>query len=574
MAVTPGTVIRVNGPIVEVAAEAPLMGELVEVGAARLPGEVIAISGDRATVQVYEYTGGIGPGEPVQPTGRPLSAPLGPGLIGGVFDGMLRRLNGAADLLDPGAARITLDGDARWRFTPAVAEGDEVAPGALLGTIPETVGIEFRALVPAGASGRVEWIAPAGPLGPEDAVAAIAGRELRLAHAWPVRRPRPVAGRLPAAAPLVTGQRVLDLFFPIARGSSAAIPGGFGTGKTVLLQQIAKWCDADVIVYVGCGERGNEMADVLEEFTALTDPRTGQPLLDRTVLIANTSNMPVLAREASIHTGATVAELYRDMGYDVVLVADSTSRWAEALREVSSRTGELPAEEGYPAGLASALASFYERAGRVRTLGGREGSITILGAVSPPGGDMTEPVSAHTRRFVRCIWSLDPGLAYARHYPAVSWDDSSSRDVAAVAGWHANMGRGDYAERRGAALRLLADSARLESMAELVGAASLPEAERLTMRTAGLLRRAVLQQSSLSPNDAHCSLEKQAALLDLVLGLHDESAALLERGVAISRLDQVDLTAAVRARDETPADGADAVHRLAADLRARLEDVA
>ena len=574
MALTPGTVVRVNGPIVEAAIEAPLMGELVEVGAARLPGEVIAISGGRATVQVYEYTGGITPGEPVQPTGRPLSAQLGPGLIGGVFDGMLRRLTGAADLLVPGAARATLDGDARWRFTPAVAAGDTVTAGALLGTIPETAGIEFRALAPAGADGPVEWIAPAGPLRGEDAVARIAGREVMLAQAWPVRRPRPVAERLTAAAPLVTGQRVLDLFFPIARGSSAAIPGGFGTGKTVLLQQIAKWCDADVIVYVGCGERGNEMADVLEEFAALTDPRTGQSLLDRTILIANTSNMPVLAREASIHTGATVAELYRDMGYDVVLVADSTSRWAEALREVSSRTGELPAEEGYPAGLASALAAFYERAGRVRTLGGAEGSITILGAVSPPGGDMTEPVSAHTRRFVRCTWSLDPDLAYARHYPAVSWDDSASRDVAAVAGWQAQRGRRDWADRRGTALRLLADSARLESMAELVGAASLPEAERLTISTAGLLRRAVLQQSSLSPNDAHCGLEKQAALLDLVLGIHEASTARLEHGVALSRLEQVDLTAAVRARDDTPPDAADAVNRLAADLRARLEAVA
>ena len=525
---TPGTVIRVNGPIVEAAAEAPLMGELVEVGASRLPGEVIAISGDRATIQVYEYTGGIAPGEPVQPTGRPLSAQLGPGLVGGVFDGMLRRLTGAADLLEPGSARATLDGDARWPFTPAVATGAEVAPGALLGTIPETAGIEFRALVPAGAGGVLDWIAPAGLLGPEDAVARIGDRPLMLAQAWPVRRPRPAAERLPATAPLVTGQRVLDLFYPVARGSSAAIPGGFGTGKTVLLQQIAKWCDADVIVYVGCGERGNEMADVLEEFAALTDPRTGQALLDRTVLIANTSNMPVLAREASIYTGATVAELYRDMGYHVVLVADSTSRWAEALREVSSRTGELPAEEGYPAGLASALAAFYERAGRVRTLGGAEGSITILGAVSPAGGDMTEPVSAHTRRFVRCTWSLDAGLAYARHYPAVSWNDSASRDVAVAAAWHAQQGRGGWPERRASALRLLADAARLESMAELVGAATLPELERQTIRTADLLRRGVLQQSSLSPSDAYCSLEKQSALLDLVLGLHDECLALLE----------------------------------------------
>jgi V/A-type H+/Na+-transporting ATPase subunit A len=574
VAVSAGAVLRVNGPVVEVLAGEAVMGELVEVGDARLPGEVIAISGEVATVQVYEYTGGVAPGQPALATRRPLVAELGPGLIGGVFDGMLRRLNGGDDLLRPGAGRATLQSDARWHFTPTAKVGDAVSAGMVLGHVPETAGIEFRLLVPVGVSGTLEWIAPEGGAGALSAVARIAGSEVTLTQTWPVRRPRPVAERLPAVAPLVTGQRVLDLLFPIARGSSAAVPGGFGTGKTVLLQQIAKWCDADVIVYVGCGERGNEMADVLEEFAALTDPRTGQSLLDRTVLIANTSNMPVLAREASIHTGAAVAEYYRDMGHDVVIVADSTSRWAEALREVASRTGELPAEEGYPAGLASALAAFYERAGRVRTLAGSEGSITILGAVSPPGGDMTEPVSAHTRRFVRCAWSLDPDLAYARHYPAISWRDSSSRDVEAVAGRHAAEGAPDWPQRREQALRLLAEAGRLESMAELVGSASLPDRERLILRTARLLQDAVLQQSSLSENDTYCAPSKQEALLELVLGVHERCAGLLDRGVPFAALEQVDLSPIRRARDETPPAGADEVRAVGERVGGLLESIA
>jgi V/A-type H+-transporting ATPase subunit A len=342
----------------------------------------------------------------------------------------------------------------------------------------------------------------------------------------------------------------------------------------VLLQQIAKWCDATVIVYVGCGERGNEMADVLEELSTLIDPRTGQSLLDRTVLIANTSNMPVLAREASIYTGATVAEFYRDMGYDVVLVADSTSRWAEALREVASRTGELPAEEGYPAGLAPALAAFYERAGRARTLGGRDASVTILGAVSPPGGDMTEPVSSHTRRFVRCTWSLDPDLAYARHYPAVRWQDSSSRDVEPVASWRRLHGDPDWARRRDDALRILAEADRLEAIAELVGGATLPDAEQLVLSTSELLRRGVLQQNSLSDNDTYCDVSKQKALLELVLAVHAECRRLLERGVPFSRIAEVDLSAVVRVRDVAPPDGAEEVRDVATRVVGLLSDLA
>jgi V/A-type H+-transporting ATPase subunit A len=562
-------VTRVNGPVVEVAGLEAAMLDFVEVGPLRLPGEVIALGTNAATVQVYEYTGGLRPGDPVSPSGLPLAAQLGPGLLGGVFDGMLRRLAGAEDVLPPGARADALPPDRRWPFTPAAGEGAQVAGGTLLGRLPEGA-LEHRVLVPPDLAGTLEWLAPAGDYSVGDRIAVVGGRELTLAHRWPVRRPRPYRRRLAADRPLVTGQRALDLFYPVACGSTAAMPGGFGTGKTVLLQQIAKWCDADVIVYVGCGERGNEMADVLQELGELDDPRTGGRLLDRTVLVANTSNMPVMAREASVHTGVTVAEYFRDMGYDAVLVADSTSRWAEALREVASRTGELPAEEGYPAGLASALASFYERAGKIETRAGAEGSVTILTAVSPPGGDMAEPVSAHTRRFTRCTWSLDRELAYARHYPAVSWRDSSSRDAEAVAAWHSLRGDWAWGERRGDALRILAECDRLESIAQLVGAASLPDPERVVLLTGRLLRESVLQQSSLSRYDAYCAPAKQSALLDLVLALHERFVELVEKGVPIDRIEEVDLSAAVRARDTAAPDDAAAVDGIRTALLATL----
>jgi len=569
-----GRVRRVNGPIVEAEELDAGMLDLVEVGPDGLPGEVIALDGSVATVQVYSYTGGIRPGDTVVSTHEPLQATLGPGLLGGVFDGMLRRLSEADSMLRPGARLPTLGRGRRWSFTSTVASGDAVGRGAVLGELPEGDAITFRALVPPGLDGEVEWIAPPGLYAVDEPIARIAGTEVTLASRWPVRRPRPARDRLRAGVPLVTGQRALDLFFPIARGSSAAVPGGFGTGKTVLLQQIAKWCDADVIVYVGCGERGNEMADVLEEIAELEDPRTGRSLLARTILVANTSNMPVLAREASIYTGVTLAEFYRDMGYDVVLIADSTSRWAEALREVASRTGELPAEEGYPAGLASALAAFYERAGRVRTLAGADASVTVLGAVSPPGGDMTEPVSAHTRRFVRCVWSLDPDLAYARHYPAVSWRDSSSRDAELVGDWYVANHLPSWLEKRERALRLLAEADHLESVAQLVGAGSLPAAEQVALRSGRLLRETVLQQSSLSPNDAYSAPAKQLALVSLALAVHDRCLELVEAGVPVTRIEEVDLSPATRARDATPADGAEAVKAIGETLLSQLGELA
>jgi V/A-type H+-transporting ATPase subunit A len=370
-----------------------------------------------------------------------------------------------------------------------------------------------------------------------------------------VRRARPFRARTAAGvAPLVTGQRGLDLFFPVGRGSSASVPGGFGTGKTVLLQQIAKWCDADVIVYVGCGERGNEMADVLDELRRLEDPRSGRPLLARTVLVANTSNMPVLAREASIHTGVTVAEFYRDMGYEALVIADSTSRWAEALRELASRSGALPAEEGYPADLASALAAFYERAGRVVTAGGRTGSVTVIGAVSPPGGDLTEPVTTHTQRFARSLWTLDRGLAYARHYPAVSWADSFSRDTEAVGAWHAGHGDPGWAQRRARISGLLAEADRLGALVELVGAAALPARERVVLLGGRLLREAVLQQSALSPIDAFSPAERTAALTGAVLDVVDDCQVLADRGVPAAVIEEQDFSPLLRAREE--ADGA------------------
>jgi V/A-type H+-transporting ATPase subunit A len=381
---------------------------------------------------------------------------------------------------------------------------------------------------------------------------------------WPIRLPRPAAARLDASAPLQTGQRVVDLFFPVAKGATAAVPGGFGTGKTMLLQQIVKWCDADVIVFVGCGERGNELADALADLRELRDPASGRELLARTVVIANTSNMPVMAREASIYTGMTVAEYYRDMGYDTVLLADSTSRWAEALREFSSRSGELPAEEGYPAGLASALAAFYERAGSVRTLGGGSGSVTVIGAVSPPGGDMTEPVTAHTERFVRCLWSLDRDLAYARHYPAVTWRRSFSRDAEAIGAWQALNGRSNWSRARARAIVLLADADRLESVVELVGLAGLPGRERMVLLAGRMLREAVLQQNALSANDAVCRPGKAAALLELVLAVHGACLEAIERGVPAAAVEEFDFSRVARLRDELGPDdraGVEAAHR-------------
>jgi V/A-type H+/Na+-transporting ATPase subunit A len=544
-----GKVRRVNGPVVDVVGLAGVaMFDVVAIGDAELAGEIVSIDGDVATAQVYEYDGGVAPGDPVRSRGEALSVTLGPGLLGRVFDGILRPLEEKDVWLTSGRADDTSAGVA-WHFTPDATVGEKVAPGALLGRVTEGESFEHRILVPPEVDGVLSWLSPEGDTSADQPIARIGAVDVSLSHRWPVRRPRPAFARDGEPRLLRTGQRVLDLLYPILRGSSASVPGGFGTGKTLLQQQIAKWCDAEVIVYVGCGERGNEMIDVLEDLARLRDPRTGGALRERTVCIANTSNMPVMAREASIYTGVAVAEYFRDMGYDVVVIADSTSRWAEALREFASRTNQLPAEEGYPATLGSALAAFYERAGNFTTLGGTRGSVTIIGAVSPPWGDLTEPVTAQTRRFVRCVWSLDRDLAYARHYPAVSWNESFSRDAERVGLMRSEVGDTAWAERRALALALLAESQRLESLVELVGAAALPDRQRITLRSAKLVREAVLQQDATSADDSNCGEAKQEALLEMVLAVHSALLERLEAGVDAQRLEQVDLARVSSARE-------------------------
>jgi len=567
-----GHVRRVSGSLVEVdALDNVGMLDLVEVGHLRLLGEVVSVRDTRATVEVHEYTGGLAVGAPARGLHHPLSARLGPGLLGGVFDGLLRPISNAPTFLRPG---VTISGDGRdWPFRAKVAVGDRVTSGEVLGTVEEGPAFEHRVLVPPDVAGPVDWIASEATYRLEDRIATVGGRDVELAQLWPVRRARPARRRLEHTLPLVTGQRVLDLLYPIARGSTAAVPGGFGTGKTILLQQIAKWCNADVIVYVGCGERGNEMADVLDDLSQLVDPRTGRPLSERTVLIANTSNMPVMAREASIYTGMTVAEYFRDMGLDAVVIADSTSRWAEAMREFSSRTGELPAEEGYPASLASALAAFYERAGRVETLGAGEGSVTVIASVSPPGGDFTEPVTAHTQRFVRCFWTLDRDLAYARHYPAISWHGSFSRDADLLARGRVERGDDRWPASRARALSLLAEADRLQSLAELVGASALPDRERIVLLGARLLREGVLQQSALSEHDAFCAPDKQAALLDMVLDVYDRFRELLARGVSAATIEEQDLSDLIRAHDTVGSDDATGIESIRSATLEQLEAV-
>ena len=539
---------RVSGPLVEVDRFAgAAMNDLVTLGDNASTAEVIAIGSDRVTVQAYEYTGGLGPGAEVRALRRPLSARLAPDLLGGVFDGLLRPLDRAPTWLVPGP--VDADMQRRWRFRPRAAVGDLLGPGQVVGVIADAAPLEYRVLVPVGSSGTVSWIAGECDCGITDSVATIDGDVVTVGRDWPVRVARPHRGRIGSSEPLRTGQRAVDLLYPVAKGGTVGVPGGFGTGKTMLLQQIAKWCDADVIVYVGCGERGNEMAEIVAELFELTDPRTGGHLMQRTCVIANTSNMPMMAREASIYTGVTVAEHFRDMGYHAVVIADSTSRWAEALREFASRLGTMPAEEGYPADLASALAAFYERAGTVTTLGGAKGSVTIIGAVSPPGGDLSEPVTAQTERFVRCRWTLDRDLAYARHYPAVSWSASFSHDVDAVAADHLADGDPQWAARRGRVVGLLAEADRLAALIELVGLDTLPPDQRMVVLGGRLLREAVLQQNGLSANDSHCSMAKSAVLTDAVLAVIDRCRELAASGVPAEQLEAVDFGPLVRMRE-------------------------
>ncbi|MBS1162848.1 MAG: Sodium-transporting two-sector ATPase [Burkholderiaceae bacterium] len=506
--------------------------EALAVGEAGLLGEVVQLNGDEIVAQVYEDTTGLRPGDPVTGTGAPLSVRLGPGLLGGIFDGLLRPLGGQADFrLTAGATRAAAR---RFPFEPRLGAGDELAPGAPFGVV--TGAREQPCLAPPGITGRVLSMVAAGEYGEDDTLCEVEdpqGRRhaLAMTHTWPVRTPRPCRERLPPNAPMITGQRIIDTLFPVARGGRAALPGGFGTGKTILQEALAKWCDADVIVYVGCGERGNEMAEVLDEFPGLEDPRTGRPLMERAVIIANTSNMPVAAREASIYTAITVAEYFRDQGQNVALMADSTSRWAEALREVSGRLGELPGEAGYPAYLSARLAGFYERSARVRTLGGQEGSVTVIGAVSPPAGDFSEPVTLHTKRFVRCFWALDAERARARFYPAIHPLTSYSEDANRVAPWWHAHGNSEWAKHRERLLILLEQQAKLERMARIVGKDALPAAQQVTLTCADLVNEGLLRQSSFSTVDRYCSPVRQAAMLRVIVHFVDRAERAVAEGI-------------------------------------------
>ncbi len=538
------TIYSINGPVVKVKnADDLKMQETVYVGNKRLIGEVISNSRGEVTIQVYESTTGLKTGEPIVRTGKPMSVTLAPGIIGNIFDGIERPLKALESISSPyietGCDVEKTDIEKKYSVKITVSEGDTVERGRIYATCPETSRIEYRA--PSPCSGKVVYAAPDGEYTVKDILVRVLTasgetEELSLTQEWPIRVPRPVGERLPLSKPLITGQRNVDTMFPIAKGGAAAIPGGFGTGKTMHQHQLAKWSDADIIVYIGCGERGNEMTQVLEEFSGLIDPKTGTPLSDRTVLIANTSNMPVAAREASIYTGITIAEYYRDMGYDVAIMADSTSRWAEALREISGRLEEMPAEEGYPAYLPSRLAEFYERGGYVRTLGGEEASITIIGAVSPQGSDFSEPVTQNTKRFVSCFWALDKSLAYARHYPAINWMTSYSEYIDPLSSWYNENVNANFMKYRGRILRLLNEEDQLMEIVKLIGADVLPDSQRLVIEISKVIRVGFLQQNAMHQIDTYMSIERQFKMMDIILYLYDEAQKIVARAVPISQL--------------------------------------
>ena len=536
----------INGPVVTIKGKTDLeMMEMVYVGKARLVGEVIRMNEKETTIQVYEETGGLKAGEPVESTGGPLSVTLGPGILRNIYDGIQRPLpaieKDMGSFIERGAHEPSLDEQAKWDVTVTVKAGDTLTPGQIYATCPETPAIQHRCMVPPTVSGTVTWVAANGSYTVNEPVVKLTdakGKEhtLTLCQKWPIRTPRPSAERMTSPRPLITGQRVIDTMFPLAKGGAAAIPGGFGTGKTMTQHQIAKWCDADIIIYVGCGERGNEMTQALQEFSELVDPRTGKSLMDRTVLIANTSNMPVAAREASIYTGITLAEYYRDMGYHAAMMADSTSRWAEALREISGRLEEMPADEGYPAYLPSRLAEFYERAGYVKTLNGAEGSVSVIGAVSPQGNDFSEPVTQNTKRFTRCFWALDKSLAYARHYPAINWNDSYSEYLGDLGGWYYDNVGHELMSCRERIANLLLQENNLMQIVKLIGSDVLPDDQKLTIEIARVIRVGFLQQNAFHAVDTYVPLEKQLKMMETILYLYDKCAALVAKQVPVSRL--------------------------------------
>jgi len=537
---TEGKIYRISGPVVIISGLNTRMYDVVKVGNEGLMGEVIGIEGDKSTVQVYEETSGIRPGEPVENTGMPLSVELGPGLLESIYDGIQRPLpvlkGTMGDFIKRGVFANGLSREKEWDFVPTVKKGDKVNGGDIIGTVQETQNIQHRVMVPPNVSGTVNEI-KAGKFKVDEVVCTLSeGKELTMMQKWPVRKPRPVGKKLMPNKPLVTGQRILDGLFPVAKGGTAAIPGPFGSGKTVTQQQLAKWSDTEIVVYIGCGERGNEMADVLNEFPELEDPKTGRPLMERTVLIANTSNMPVAAREASVYTGITIAEYYRDMGYDVSLMADSTSRWAEAMREISSRLEEMPGEEGYPAYLAARLSEFYERAGKVKALCGREGSITVIGAVSPPGGDFSEPVTQNTLRIVKVFWALDAKLAQRRHFPAINWLNSYSLYTKALGDWYSENVSPEWSKLRDDSMELLQKEAELQEIVQLVGSDALPEDQQLTLEIARMIREYFLQQNAYHDVDTYCPMDKQYKLLKAITEWGNRAQSALESGAPIEEI--------------------------------------
>ena len=576
-----GRIERINGSlVVSKFEEEPKMGDLIEVGNLKLMGEIVRLSEETAYIQCYEATSGLRPGEPVIDTGSPLIAELGPGLMGTIVDGIERSETKLWDLTGPFVSRGTniapLDREKKWNFKAKVKAGDRVVEGDVLGTVQETASFEHRIMVPPGQTGTIKSI-KSGDFTVVDVVGELetdsGAVDITMMQRWPVRRPRPIRERLPLNQPLLTGQRVIDTFFPCAKGGAAAIPGGFGTGKTVTLQQISKWADADIIVIVGCGERGNEMADVVTHFPEITDPRSGRKLIERTIIVANVSNMPVSAREASIYMGLTLGEYYRDMGYDVVVLADSTSRWAEALRDISGRLEEIPAEAGFPAYLADRIAEIYERAGRVQTLGTDErlGSLTLIGAVSPPGSDFSEPVTTNTLRFIGTFWALDSELAYRRHFPAINWLRSFTRYMGVASEWWSNQDR-EWEGMRAKALGLLEEASQIEETARIIGEKALPDEQRLVLLMAEMFREGFLVQSSFHEVDTYCEAEKQAKLLKIMIEFYDLVDPLIRKGIPIEKVRDLGIVKALmRLKEER---GVEPISKARIEMRKQIDGLA
>ena len=541
-----GVIYGINGPVVSLLGDSGFqMNEMVHVGQEKLVGEVIGLNSEKTTIQVYEETSGIKPGEIVTGTGAPVSVTLAPGILSNIFDGIERPLSeiakGSGYYISRGISVNSLDTDKKWDTHMVVKEGDRIMPGTIIAEVPETRAITHKVMAPPDAEGYVLTVVPDGRYTIEEPLLTLqlmdgTERTLTMTQKWPIRVARPSARRFPAVKPLITGQRILDTMFPLAKGGTAAIPGGFGTGKTMTQHQVAKWSDADVIIYIGCGERGNEMTQVLEEFSELIDPKTGNPLMDRTTLIANTSNMPVAAREASLYSGLTLAEYYRDMGYHVAIMADSTSRWTEALRELSGRLEEMPAEEGFPAYLASRLSAFYERAGMMQNLNGTEGSVTIIGAVSPQGGDFSEPVTMNTKRFVRCFWGLDKSLAYARHFPAIHWLTSYSEYINDLSSWYMDNVDKRFVDDRNRLMALLVQESSLMEIVKLIGADVLPDDQKLVLEIAKVIRLGFLQQNAFHKDDTSVPLIKQFKMMEVILYLYKKSRSLVSMGMPVSVL--------------------------------------